>query len=415
MHPGPAREALRDHRLDDVAVGDVALGRLDGLQVVLVRPVRLDRLPRRPVERRVGQRGERAREALREALDLRDRGVVGGVDIAVEARVRDHLDGVQHVVEDQQRVREHQPGLRYAQRVRLRLRHALEVPDRLVADVADGAAVEARQAGRRDRAELGDLVLDHAQRVAVLVVQRAHAVGLRADERVAPHALAALDGFEQERVVAARDLEVGGDGRFEVGADLAVDRGEVALAGGGEAVQLLAARDRAWCGGCGHRRGPVRAVQRSVRAACGHHQTPPRRGADWRQYGAGLLCTIKPPRDPSNSVRPGRKRTTALGRWSSRRHPSSARRQASRPAARAHARHGHPAAPDTGRGGDALGLDNGAHTVDAYLPRGAFGPRLPGPFRRCCRAPGFHLAPALWAPRGGVLLPFRVALFTLRP
>ena len=260
MHAGLARETLRDHRLDDVALGDVALGRLDGLQVVLVRPVRLDRLPRRPVERRVGQRGERRREALREALDLRDRRVVGRVHIAVEACVRDHLDRVQHVVEDQQRVREHQPGLGHAQRVRLRLRHALEVADRLVADVADGAAVEARQAGRRDRAELGDFVLDHAQRIAVLVMQRADAVRLRADERVASHALAALDGLEQERVVAARDLEVGGDGRLEVGAHLAVDRGEVALAGGGEAVQLLAARDRAGCGGCGHRRGPVRAL-----------------------------------------------------------------------------------------------------------------------------------------------------------
>ena len=227
--------------------------------------------------------------------------------------MRDHLDGVQHVVEDQQRVREHQPGLRYAQRVRLRLRHALEVPDRLVADVADGAAVEARQPGRRDRAELGDLVLDHAQRVAVLVVQRAHAVGLRADEGVAPHALAALDGLEQERVVAARDLQIGGDGRFEVGADLAVDRGEVALAGGGEAVQLLAARDRAWCGGCGHCRGPVRAVQRSVRAAYGHDQTPPRRGVDWRQYGAGLLCTIKPPRDPSTVCAPDAKEPPPWG------------------------------------------------------------------------------------------------------
>jgi len=39
--------------------------------------------------------------------------------------------------------------------------------------------------------------------------------------------------------------------------------------------------------------------------------------------------------------------------------------------------------------GDALGLDNGAHTAGAYwpgseLPRWpAFGPGLPGPFNRC--------------------------------
>ena len=264
VHARLAREALGDHRLNDVALHDVLLRPLHRPQVVRVRPVRLDRAARRPVERGVRQRRKRRIEAFHEPFDLGDRLLIGAVDVAVEARVRDHLDGVQHVVEDQQRIAEHQPRLRHAERVDRGLRDALEVPDRLVAEVAHRPPVEARQPGHGHRAELPQLRLHNVEWVAVLVLQRTDAVRLGADERVAPHPLAALDGLEQERERAARDLEVRRDRRLEVRAHLPVYRREVALAARREAVQLLAARGRRadhLRGHIrGHRRGPVRAA-----------------------------------------------------------------------------------------------------------------------------------------------------------
>lgn len=64
--------------------------------------------------------------------------------------------------------------------------------------------------------------------------------------------------------------------------------------------------------------------------------------------------------------------------------------------------------------GDALGLDNGAHTVNAYWhsAKEAFGSKLPGPFGRCCRAPVLSSSGSL-RPRGcDVLLPFIVSIAT---
>lgn len=49
--------------------------------------------------------------------------------------------------------------------------------------------------------------------------------------------------------------------------------------------------------------------------------------------------------------------------------------------------------------GDALGLDNGAHTAGAYWPgirvasEPAFGPGLPGPFNRCSTGAGLAPCP----------------------
>ena len=287
--------------------------------------------------------------------------------------------------------------------------------------------MEARQPRRRDRPQLGDLVLDHAQRVAVLVVERAHAVRLGADVGVAPHALAALDGFEEERVVAARDLEVGGDGRLQVGAHLAVDRRDVALAGGREAVQLLAAGRRADCGRCRHRRRPVRALQRLEPVVRGHHQTPPRRAAVWRRYGAGLLrCTIKPPRflqpwvAPDTGVVPdtkgpppwgdGPRGATQVPRAGRPRGPRLALIQGTAtrlPGTRGAAAMpwawitaptpSTPTCPFVGSIGGVSGRDSRVHSAAAVGRRAS------------------TLPPALWAPRGGVLRPFRVALFVLRP
>ena len=129
--------------------------------------------------------------------------------------------------------------------------------DRLVAEVADGAAVEQRQPGHWDRVVAAKFFLDHEQRIAVLVGERLDAVRLGADERVAADLLAALDGLEQEREGPAGDLEVRRDGRLEVGADLAVDRDDVPLARSGEGADVVEAGLRDAEGGGCHRMAPA--------------------------------------------------------------------------------------------------------------------------------------------------------------
>ena len=210
----------------------------------------------------------------------------------------DHLDVVADVVEDQQRVGEHQPRLGQPEVVVLDGGQALEVRDRLVAEVANGAAVEQRQARDGDRLVAPELLLDDEQRVAVLVGERLDAVRLGADERVAPDLLAALDGLKQERVRPPRDLEVRRHGRLEVGADLTVDRDDVPLAGRGEGADFVEAGRRDAGGGGGHRAAPVlRAEVRRCEAVRHHHARPvvESRRVDalyWR-------CTSVPPRGRS--------------------------------------------------------------------------------------------------------------------
>ncbi len=172
-------------------------------------------------------------EALDDGVDLEGGLAVGSVDVAIEAAVGDDLDGVVDVVEDDHGIGEEPDGLGDADLVELGRDDArLEVTDRVVGDVADGAAGEGGDAGGDDLAEAGELLLDGDEGVALPFLAGAgadDAVGLGADEGVAGEALAAFDRFEEEAVGARGDLEVGGDGGFEVGGDFAVDRDEVAL------------------------------------------------------------------------------------------------------------------------------------------------------------------------------------------
>ena len=154
------------------------------------------------------------------------------------------LDQVLEVVEDEQRVYELEEHLGQAVGVAAGQRQALEVAHGLVADVADGAAVEGGQVGVGDQREAFELALDLVQRVDAghgLIGDggSVDAVGLGADEGVARGPVGALDRLEQERVVAALDLEEGGDGRFQVGEDLAIDGRQAALAGHGQAPDLF--------------------------------------------------------------------------------------------------------------------------------------------------------------------------------
>ena len=148
------------------------------------------------------------------------------------------------VVEDDERVGEHQQGLGEAVGVGRGLGQALEVGGGVVGDVADGPAVEAGDALDGHGPVAGELLLDHLERVhRAVVFDGDAAVGgrqlragaeylprLRPDEAVAGHVLASLDAFEEKRVAPAGDLEEGGDRRLHVGQYLAVDGDEVTLA-----------------------------------------------------------------------------------------------------------------------------------------------------------------------------------------
>ena len=200
-----ARQPLREDDLDGVAGDDVLARPLD-------RPHELARgsrstTPRGAVSTHLGAASRRrlgsgcVRRSTSSSMRQR-RLPVGGVDVAVEAGVADHLDLVLEVVEDEERVGEHEDGFGQRQRVVGRRGQPLEVARRLVRQVADGAAVEARQAGHRDDVEAPQLVFDLAAAGRRRCPRAGQdAIRLRADEAVASQALAALDALQQERVL----------------------------------------------------------------------------------------------------------------------------------------------------------------------------------------------------------------------
>ena len=267
-------------------------------------------------------------------------------------------------------------------------RHArLEVRDGLVGEVADRAAEELRQPGDRDGLVAAQLALDLDQRVAVGVLPRQDAVRLGADERVAAHALAALDGLEQVRVRPARHLEEGGHGRLEVRADLAVDRHDVAAAGEppdlGERRGVLtdhgAPRLGSWARETrsARRHQPPRSM-RSARPVCALKIAHLR----WLLVVAAQSSRLS--HSPHQTKGP-----PPVGRWSSRCHPHlSLPRGKDSCGTRPGPAYGRamswawitapaPSTPTGALVGAGSGRDSRVHSAAAR------------------RAPGFHLAPAL--------------------
>src|SRR5215217_5561837 len=138
-------------------------------------------------------------------------------------------------------------------------RQPLEAAGDLVGQEADGAADEAWQAGQSGHRVAAEQAVDQLQRVVVgegaVAVGRfqggvaaladvEHLAGAGADERVAADVLDALDALQQEGVAAGGVLQVGRDGGFEVGQDLAVHRHEAG--GADEGARLLQGRGISW-------------------------------------------------------------------------------------------------------------------------------------------------------------------------
>ena len=154
------------------------------------------------------------------------------------------------VIERQHGIEQHEPGLVLAVGLpaRPRCSHAARAPARtrrgVVADEADGAAREARQARHERRAEFGHEPAQRRHERLVDLGGHAGSVdgrpalarpqdeeGILAEERVARDLLAALDALEQERVVGVLgDLEKRRDRRQQVRDDFLDDRHERAPA-----------------------------------------------------------------------------------------------------------------------------------------------------------------------------------------
>ncbi len=188
---------------------------------------------------------QRALQPIDQRLNLLRGGPVRRLNVAVHEGVRYDGDLVLNVIEDQQTVGQHEDRFWYVNAAARRLRHTrFKVLDGVVRDVADRPARKIRQSGHLGVADVRHARLEYVQRIDLAArLARTGAQYLKrlgADEAVAGQVLAALDRFQQERVGAAGDLQVGGHRRFKVGADLPVDRNGVVLLG--ERFELFKSR-----------------------------------------------------------------------------------------------------------------------------------------------------------------------------
>jgi len=146
---------------------------------------------------------------------------------------------VPHVIERQHRVEQHEAAVVLWVRDRLQ-RDRLEPRGGVVAEISDGAAREPRQPGderrvearhqlaqRRDERLVGTGRLSRAVEDRRAVARAKDEKRILAEERIAADVLAALDGFEQERIVRVLgDLEERRHRRQQVRHDLLVDGDE---------------------------------------------------------------------------------------------------------------------------------------------------------------------------------------------
>jgi hypothetical protein len=159
------------------------------------------------------------------------------------------------VVENQQRVAEHEDRIGKLQVVARRPRQPLHVANHVVREVADRPALEAREPGHRHRFEVGEQSAEGLQRVAVgqslrpgaATTERDPAVlgaedheGIGTQERIACPDRAALDGLQQEGVGAWSEPKIRRQLGVEIRRELGEHGHEVPLAC--EVVKLLTGR-----------------------------------------------------------------------------------------------------------------------------------------------------------------------------
>jgi hypothetical protein len=199
------------------------------------------------VRRPLGRYGDGFAQPRQQLLQPR----LGALEGAGNARLGIHHEGqlAGKVVDDGDLLGEEQEDVGRAELVGFAcLRQLrLDVAHRVVAEAADEAAAEARQAGARRQPETRHVLADEGERVAVVaslgdaVAGQHHDVAAvggdarrcrQADEGITAEALAALHGFEQVGVRAVGQLEVDREGRVEVGEGFQGQRNAVVALGG---------------------------------------------------------------------------------------------------------------------------------------------------------------------------------------
>ena len=285
-----AREALRQHHLEDVARGDV-LFRLPHRSHVLLR---------RQVRGQIGAailgvgRGagrQRAGDAAFDLLQPRLRFGAARFLVVAHLRMGDQQQPAERVVERHHRIGQEEDGI--GQVGVLRQHQArLEEADGVVAQVAHQPAGETRQTRHRDGVVESQLAAQKVQRILVVgevdltdavrpmprhgaAAQHIRLARVDADERVARQVLAAGDAFQQERRTVAGELEIDGDRGFQVSGQLAHDGDQGACAG--RRCASVLGRDRH-----GHLHGFVSGQNKNLSCPQGRERfpaVPPR--LDW--------------------------------------------------------------------------------------------------------------------------------------
>ena len=204
---------------------------------------------RRDLERRAVGGGAFDSGALELALDEVDLGageLVQRLEILVagDPGVGDDQNAVPHVIEREHRVEQHEARFVLA-RPSSTAAHRFEPGGRVVAEIADRAAGEARQPWHERRVEAGHQLAQRGDERLVRLRRLSGAIDDRlavpraqdqerilAEERIAADVLATLDRLEQERVVGVLgDLEERRHRRQQVGDKLLADRHERAALG----------------------------------------------------------------------------------------------------------------------------------------------------------------------------------------
>ena len=166
----------------------------------------------------------------------------------LDQRVGQDAETPQPVVENEDRVGDHEDHVRHIQPIWLALRQfadgGLEEPDNVVSHEADGAPGKPRQPRQRHGLEAGHQFLKLAKRIRLrLKLARLPVFGdgdgpaagaekdarIAADKRVTAAFVAVLGGLQQEGVAAAIQFFESGDGRLRVGDQLRADRDEIAV------------------------------------------------------------------------------------------------------------------------------------------------------------------------------------------
>ena len=260
---------MAEHDLEDVAGGDVVLGRGDHAgEGVLVDGRVEDR--GRDLDRRRARR-QRGPQLGLEPVQPGDGGVVGGAGGLSAVRIggRDQHDLVPHGVENGDEGGTGQDGVRQVQRVGIGRSQRLQQPDHVIAEHAEQARGHGRQVIRQVKPRGGDQGAQGLQcrcrvgrepaggecrapgTVGPTVAAAPDHVRIAGDDRIAAVDGPALDGFQQKGIgPAVADLQKGRDRGLEVVNQPADDDlGPTVRPAGGEGAEARRPRCRThWTG-----------------------------------------------------------------------------------------------------------------------------------------------------------------------